>query len=183
MKKNLIIILLVCVLVFSGFYFLHLGSPSEKLPKPAPGNTPFEDVALGGFFYDLSLGNYDRIIPEYGGLYEVFHDWYPKVSLNDKYTLWKLVCERKDTYCLPVRDILSKRLLTHKEIFAGGTPELIGYDDVYAYEVTYQNPDGSIFEMNPWSWKPDGGKVSKFSVNVGRKGKNFFILTPPPTHN
>ncbi len=162
---------------------MHPSFRSDKLPKLQSGQTPHEDSAVQNFFYYLSLGEYDMIIPEYAGLYELFYAWYPKLSPNDKYTTWKLVCERKDVYCLPVRDILSKSLLTDEEIYSGGTPEFIGYDDVYVYEVTYQNSDGSVFEMDPWSWTPGGEKIREFQVFVGRKGKQFFVLTPPPIHN
>lgn len=171
------------VLVFVFFSFVEQGVTSEKLPKLIPGNTPYEDVVMMDFFHKLNLGEYDMAIPIYSGSYDLFHSWYPNISLNDKYTIWKLVCERKDTYCLPIRDIVSKRTLTHDEIFAGGTDEFIRYDDVYLYEVTYQNPDGSIFQMEPWSWTPDRDKINKFQVAVGKKGRQFVVLTPPPSHN
>lgn len=165
------------------FCLTSLNASSDKLPRLQSGQTPYEDAALINFFQNLSTREYDTIIPEYGGLYELFHSWYPKVSLNDEYTIWKLVCERKDVYCLPIYDILSKRLTAKGEILSENSSEFIGYDDIYEYKVRYQNSDGSVFEMEPWSWMPDGEKISEYQVFVGRKGRNFFILTPPPIHN
>jgi len=155
---------------------------SDQLPKPQSGQTPYEDAALMSFFQNLNSGEYDIIIPEYGGLYELFHSWYPKVSLNDEYTIWKLVCDRKDVYCLPIYDIVSKRLTAKGEVLSENSSEFYGYDDIYEYKVRYQNPDGYIFEMEPPSWMPGGEKTSEFEVFVGRKGRNFFVLTPPPIH-
>jgi hypothetical protein len=165
------------------FCLTNPNTSSDKLPKLPSGQTPFEDGAVINFFNELNLGYYDTAIPEYAGPYDLFHSWYPKVSLNDEYTIWKLVCERKDVYCLPIYDIVSKRLTAKGEIFSETSSEFIGYDDIYEYKVRYQNPDGSVFEMEPWSWMPEGEKISEFQVFVGRKGRNFFVLTPPPIHN
>jgi hypothetical protein len=194
-SKNIIIGLLaiiVVALIYIGIILTPHNQQTKpfiqkkELPQLQPGQTPFEDFAMEEFFQNLNEKQYDRAIPSYDGLYNQFRDWNPTVSYYDLGTLWKNACEMNGLNCLRVKDIVKKEIVTPEEVFRdevtdGWSEKQYKYDLVYKYTITYQNQDGSTFQIGPCCGEEDNGERTKeFNVLVGKKDNNFFILTPPP---
>lgn len=187
---SVLIILVTCVL---GYFIAHY-RPQQATQAPvisveyplAPYEevvTVPEDMAMVDFFGALEQKDYDRAISLFDGPYDGLRNWNPTVSYYDLGTLWKNGCEGNGLNCLKIKKILSKEVLDpsylHDETGGWGDRENI-YTVVYKYKVTYQNEDGTLFEIGPCCGMEDGTRTSEFDVIVGKKSDGYFVLSYPP---
>lgn len=110
-------------------------------------------AVLTEFYNALNQGLYDRAVALYGGSYEELTYFNPTIEPDDQVALLRAACEINGFMCLPILD--STLVETHNE-------------QDFVYEVTFTNPDGSLFVLGPCCGADEETMppVSEFNVQV-----------------
>jgi len=120
---------------------------------------------LARYFSLLSEGQYADAVVLYGGGYENLRDSNPTADPDDLAALLEQGCTVNGLRCLPARTIMA---------MGAGAP------DTYAFEVQFQEPDGSMFAFKPGvDWAEDTFPKSLFEFMVVREGDNFVVQDLP----
>lgn len=134
------------------------GEHASTSSDPAEG-------ALVRYFSLLSEGNYADAVELHGGGYDVLLEWNPTADADDLVGLLKLGCTTNGLQCLPI-----------KTITAMGT----GAPNTFEFALQFENPDGSLFVLNPQGDWPNGTMPqSLFEYTVMKSGTGFVVQDLP----
>lgn len=127
-------------------------APNEASLDP-PSLEVQAQTALTDFYDALTQGRYEQAALLYGGSYEELEYFNPTIDPDNKADLTRAACELNGFVCLSAYEIS----LVH----AGEPPS-------FKYEVSFANPDGSLFVLGPCcgASEEDMPPVSVFSVEV-----------------
>lgn len=163
--KSLIVLLIIFLCSCSGMQANPVNQETVAAPIEEPlGVEPGQTMALESqailteFYYALNLGLYERAVALYGGSYEVLEYFNPTIEPDNKAALLRAACELNGFMCLPILD--SSLVETHNE-------------QVFLYEVTFANPDGSLFVLGPCCGASEEtmAPVSEFNIQVSCENK------------
>lgn len=139
-----------------------VAAPKEEPLEAEPGQTVAlelqAEAILTEFYNSLNQGLYERAVALYGGSYEELEYFNPTIDPEDKTALLRAACEFNGFMCLPILD--SSLVETHNE-------------QVFLYEVTFANPDGSLFVLGPCCGASEEtmAPVSEFNIQVSCENK------------
>jgi hypothetical protein len=112
------------------------------------------------FFSLLNQGHYAEGVDLYGGPYDVLQAWNPTADAQDYAELLERGCMANGLQCLPVKQILAVET---------------GSRDRFIFTVTFENPDGSLFVLNPEGAIPR----SEFDYTVVRSEEDYIVEELP----
>jgi len=112
------------------------------------------------FFSLLNQGHYAEVVDLYGGPYDVLQAWNPTADAQDYAELLERGCMANGLQCLPVKQILAVEN---------------GSRDRFIFTVTFENPDGSLFVLNPEGAIPR----SEFDYTVVRSEEDYIVEELP----
>lgn len=123
--------------------------------------------ALGGYFYNLWLGDYETAAGLYGGGYEALSDVNPGVDPEDKAGLLKNACDFNGFQCLKLRQVVAAEAISPAE---------------YRFTVEFLNNDGSRFRLGPCCGANEAEMppVWRFDYTVKKYGEGWVVLELPP---
>ena len=124
-------------------------------------------TTLLDFLHFLNAGDYEQAVPLYGGNYDALQVFNQEIDPSDSLALWTWVCQNRLLQCLQVRSTT----LVNQE------------DDIYVFQVEFNNPDGSLFVLGPCCGanETEMPPVSQFEFTVTRNAEGRFVVmnTPP----
>ncbi len=125
---------------------------SEEPAQNMPGEAEARSAALA-FYSALNQGAFDQAVRYYGGSYEGLEGYNPLIDPGDQAGLLKAGCEASGIMCL---DVLEITLVQENE------------PGEYIYEVSFANPDGSLFILGPCcgATEEEMPPISAFTVHV-----------------
>jgi hypothetical protein len=124
--------------------------------------------AVMDYYAALNQGSYDQAVELYGGSYEELQYFNPDFDPDDRAGLLQAGCTFNGLMCLQVLDL-----------------PLIQPDepDEFVYEVSFANPDGSLFVLGPCcgATEEEMPPVSLFTVHVTceDEGRCLVLQLPP----
>lgn len=122
------------------------------------------DVLLR-YFSSLNQGQYAEAAALYGNGYEVLMDWNPTADPDDLAGLLEAGCTINGLQCLSVRSTAP---------LASAAP------NTYTFAVQFENPDGSLFVLNPeGDWGESGAPWSLFEYTVVQADGGFLVQDLP----
>lgn len=148
-----------------------VAAPIEEPLEVEPGQTMALELqaqaVLIEFFNAINQGFYDQAVALYGGSYEELEYFNPTIEPDDQVALLRAACEINGFMCLPILD--STLVETHNK-------------QDFVYEVTFANPDGSLFVLGPCCGADEETMppVSVFSVQVRCENDDLFLVLDLP---
>jgi hypothetical protein len=112
------------------------------------------------FFALLHQGQYAEAVDLYGGSYEVLQEWNPTADAQDYAELLARGCTVNGLKCLAVKQVMAVET---------------GSGNEFPFTVTFENPDGSLFVLNPEGALP----VSEFDYTVVRSEDDYMVEELP----
>ena len=117
------------------------------------------------YFSLLSEGQYPDAVELYGGGYEILTEWNPIDDPDNLAGLLEKGCTVNGLLCLPVKTI---------------TPMGTNSANTFEFAVQFENPDGSLFILNPEGDWPEGALPrSAFYYTVVETEDGFFVQELP----
>lgn len=117
------------------------------------------------YFTLLNEGNYGNAVDLYGGGFEVLRDWNPTADPDDLAGLLESGCTVNGLRCLPIKEIM---------------PLETNDPNTFDFAVQFENPDGSLFVLNPGGDWPNGTTPqSLFEYTVVKTGDDFVVQDLP----
>ncbi|UCG25948.1 MAG: hypothetical protein JSW55_08185 [Chloroflexota bacterium] len=121
--------------------------------------------ALRRYFALLSEGKYADAVDLHGGGYGALRGWNPTADPDDLAGLLESGCKVNGLVCRPVKTI---------------SPMGAGSPTVFEFAVQFENPDGSLFVLNPEGDWPEGEfPRSSFKFTVLPIGDGFAVQELP----
>jgi hypothetical protein len=137
--------------------------PGER--KPSQGDGVEAKDTLMGYFTLLHEGRYAEAVDLYGGSYDVLQAWNPTADAEDYAGLFEKGCTVNGLHCLPVRQV---------------QPLSSASADEFTFGVEFENPDGSVFVMDPEGEWPEGAfPKSIFDYTVVRTVDGYAVTELP----
>jgi hypothetical protein len=141
--------------------------PNTLEPTSLPSTMAEAQGVLVDFLTLLHEKKYAEAVPLFGGQYDALQVFNPGIDPDDHLALWTWACDNQLLQCLEVRSATFK--------------ELRG--DSYAFQVEFNNPDGSLFVLGPCCGanETEMPPVSLFEYTVSRNANGQFVVmnTPP----
>ena len=162
LSSLLFLILLLLTGVCSGPQMLT--SPDDESSEQAVARQ-----TMANYFRALHDGAYALAVDLYGGSYEVMIDHNPGLDPADLPALFEAACTVNGAVCLETASI---QPLAVKESVTGE----------YAFKITFQNQDGSLFVLGPCCGAPEGETHSEFTFHVRKTSENHFQVMDLPVY-
>jgi hypothetical protein len=142
--------------------------PANEVAVNIPGPTDSDSnrdldkaqETLLRFFSLLHQGQYAEAVDLYGGPYDVLQEWNPTADPQDYVGLLARGCMANGLQCLAVKQVMAVET---------------GSRDKFSFTVTFENPDGSLFVLNPHGTIPR----SEFDYTVVRSEDDYFVEELP----
>lgn len=99
-----------------------------------PDTEETAEATLYAFYELLNVGDYEHAAGLFGGSYEMLEDYNPDIEVSDKAGLLEAGCQLNGLVCLPVLNVNYVQDIDQHE---------------FVYEVTFENPNGTPFEIGP----------------------------------
>lgn len=108
--------------------------PLVPLPIYTPPVEAQSKLDLINFFVLLNHGKYAEATVLYGGSYDLLQGYNPSIDPEDKASLLQSACEMNGFACLQLYEATIIDRVSEKD---------------FVYQVSFRNPDGSIFKVGP----------------------------------
>lgn len=120
---------------------------------------------LARYFSLLNEGQYADAVAFHGSGYEILRDWNPSVDADDLTGLLERGCTVNGLRCLPVKNVTTLETSDPNS---------------YEFAIQFENPDGSLFVLNPGgNWPESTFPQSLFEFTVVKTGDSFVVQDPP----
>jgi hypothetical protein len=161
-----------CAFVAGAQFFTACTASVQVEPTNTPASPSIEiEIAretLIAYFDDLYTGYYEDAAARYGGDLNILIDWNADVDGSDPSALFEAACSRQ-LQCLPIREITYASQVD---------------DSRFEFNMTFSNPDGSLFELGPCcgASETETPPVSRFDCAVEKKISGDYLVMCLPVY-